>query len=160
MTTALTAEIQPASSTDDEIEEEEDDDASLSIPLPKPPVKKDNNYKDFKGVKEETVKDKNIVKDKNVKLGVGVIAIDNDQEEGYSSDLDLSNPLYTCAFICKWDFKSQRPQQVSAVRGEVLDLLNKDYDEYGWWTVQSSKGKVGLVPKKWLVPAYEKIIVD
>lgn len=73
--------------------------------------------------------------------------------------LDLSDPHYTCAFLCKWDFRAAKPQQVNAKAGDILDLLNTDYDSFGWWTVEF-KGKVGLIPKLWLTPAFERMMVD
>ena len=139
MTTAMTADtIEPDSCTDDELTADSGSSNRSSSISANQPVRN--------GDREDNSSN---IDSKN-----------DDKSKDDSLDMDLSNPLYTCAFLCKWDFKGTKPQQVSASRGDILDLLNKDYDDFGWWTVQSTKGKVGLMPKKWLTPAYEKIVVD
>ena len=167
---ALATPIQPVSSTDTESEIEEETDYEEEVEEKKETsgssVSKNKTLNDAtkSNVADADVKKKQKPKDDKVneKRSGRDKADEDEEDEGCSSDtdMDLSDPFYTCAFVCKWDFKSFKHQQVSASKGEVMDLLNKDYDEFGWWTVQSLKGKVGLMPKKWLTPAYEKIIVD
>jgi len=73
---------------------------------------------------------------------------------------ECEDARYFFAFVVKWDFKAIKPQQLTASRGDLVDLLNKDYDKFGWWTLQNNKGRVGILPKDWLIPAYEKIVME
>uniref|UniRef100_A0A8C0B9P9 Src kinase-associated phosphoprotein 1 n=1 Tax=Buteo japonicus TaxID=224669 RepID=A0A8C0B9P9_9AVES len=53
-----------------------------------------------------------------------------------------------------WDCSSQHPDELSFHRGDLIYILSKEYNAYGWW-VGELNNVVGIVPKDYLVAAYD-----
>ncbi|XP_029879476.1 src kinase-associated phosphoprotein 1 [Aquila chrysaetos chrysaetos] len=53
-----------------------------------------------------------------------------------------------------WDCSSQHPDELSFHRGDLIYILSKEYNVYGWW-VGELNNVVGIVPKDYLVAAYD-----
>uniref|UniRef100_UPI00398F184A src kinase-associated phosphoprotein 1 isoform X1 n=2 Tax=Pristiophorus japonicus TaxID=55135 RepID=UPI00398F184A len=53
-----------------------------------------------------------------------------------------------------WDCSSEEADELSFKRGDLIHILSKDYNPYGWW-VGEMKGVIGIVPKDYLMEAYE-----
>ncbi|XP_014340547.2 src kinase-associated phosphoprotein 1 [Latimeria chalumnae] len=53
-----------------------------------------------------------------------------------------------------WDCIGDHPDELSFQRGDLIHILSKEYNMYGWW-VGDLKGSIGIVPKDFLMPAYE-----
>ncbi|XP_077171145.1 src kinase-associated phosphoprotein 1 isoform X3 [Paroedura picta] len=53
-----------------------------------------------------------------------------------------------------WDCVGGHPDELSFQRGDLIYIISKDYSAYGWW-VGELNSTVGIVPKEYLMPAYE-----
>ncbi|XP_064380709.1 src kinase-associated phosphoprotein 1 [Dromaius novaehollandiae] len=53
-----------------------------------------------------------------------------------------------------WDCSSEHPDELSFRRGDLIYVLSKEYNVYGWW-VGELNNVVGIVPKDYLVAAYD-----
>ncbi|XP_067869712.1 src kinase-associated phosphoprotein 1 [Heterodontus francisci] len=61
---------------------------------------------------------------------------------------------YASYYLGLWDCISEEPDELSFKRGDLIHILSKDYSPYGWW-VGEMKGVIGIVPKDYLMEAYE-----
>ncbi|KAF7705320.1 src kinase-associated phosphoprotein 1 [Silurus meridionalis] len=52
-----------------------------------------------------------------------------------------------------WDCEADKPDELSFLRGDLIYILSKEYNIYGWW-VGELHGNIGIVPKDFLHPAY------
>lgn len=66
-------------------------------------------------------------------------------------DEDFEN-LYYSAYACNGASESE----LTFVRGEIIHVISRDLDPENWWVGELS-GKIGLVPKTFLVPAYTEV---
>uniref|UniRef100_A0A8C8R7W8 Src kinase-associated phosphoprotein 1 n=1 Tax=Pelusios castaneus TaxID=367368 RepID=A0A8C8R7W8_9SAUR len=53
-----------------------------------------------------------------------------------------------------WDCSSSHPDELSFQRGDIIYILSKEYNMYGWW-IGELNSVVGIVPKEYLTAAYE-----
>ncbi|XP_068516776.1 src kinase-associated phosphoprotein 1 isoform X1 [Anas acuta] len=53
-----------------------------------------------------------------------------------------------------WDCSGEHPNELSFHRGDLIYILSKEYNMYGWW-VGELNNTVGIVPKDYLVAAYD-----
>ncbi|XP_037266832.1 src kinase-associated phosphoprotein 1 [Falco rusticolus] len=53
-----------------------------------------------------------------------------------------------------WDCISEHPDELSFRRGDLIYILSKEYNTYGWW-VGELNDAVGIVPRDYLVAAYD-----
>nr|AAI29162.1 Zgc:158223 [Danio rerio] len=52
-----------------------------------------------------------------------------------------------------WDCEAEGPDELAFQRGDLIYILSKEYNIYGWW-VGELDGAIGIVPKEFLHPAY------
>ncbi|GAA6214610.1 src kinase-associated phosphoprotein 1 [Lates japonicus] len=52
-----------------------------------------------------------------------------------------------------WDCQADEPDELTFQRGDLIHVISKEYNIYGWW-VGELNGTVGIVPKDFLHPAY------
>uniref|UniRef100_A0A672Y7N0 Src kinase-associated phosphoprotein 1 n=1 Tax=Sphaeramia orbicularis TaxID=375764 RepID=A0A672Y7N0_9TELE len=52
-----------------------------------------------------------------------------------------------------WDCAADEPDELAFQRGDLIYIISKEYNIYGWW-VGELNGTVGIVPKDFLNPAY------
>ncbi|KAI7796628.1 src kinase-associated phosphoprotein 1 [Triplophysa rosa] len=52
-----------------------------------------------------------------------------------------------------WDCEAEGPDDLAFQRGDLIYILSKEYNIYGWW-VGELDGAIGIVPKEFLHPAY------
>lgn len=69
--------------------------------------------------------------------------------------LQISNKDYGNMYYGKWDCETTKPQELSFKAGDIIHVIEKKYEDRGWLTAILD-GKVGLVPKDFLTPAYER----
>uniref|UniRef100_A0A2C9KUR9 SH3 domain-containing protein n=1 Tax=Biomphalaria glabrata TaxID=6526 RepID=A0A2C9KUR9_BIOGL len=55
-----------------------------------------------------------------------------------------------------WKSESSSSQELSFNRGQIIHVISRDLDSDNWW-VGELEGKIGLVPKTFLAPAYELV---
>ncbi|KAM4623162.1 src kinase-associated phosphoprotein 1 isoform 1-T1 [Discoglossus pictus] len=53
-----------------------------------------------------------------------------------------------------WNCKRDNNDELSFQRGDLIHILSKEYDAYGWW-VGEMDGMVGIVPKEFLTDAFD-----
>uniref|UniRef100_A0ABM5GS01 Src kinase-associated phosphoprotein 1 n=1 Tax=Pogona vitticeps TaxID=103695 RepID=A0ABM5GS01_9SAUR len=53
-----------------------------------------------------------------------------------------------------WDCTGSHPDELSFQRGDLIYIVSKEYNMYGWWVGLLNR-TVGIVPKEYLVPAYD-----
>uniref|UniRef100_A0A8C5NW42 Src kinase-associated phosphoprotein 2 n=1 Tax=Jaculus jaculus TaxID=51337 RepID=A0A8C5NW42_JACJA len=53
-----------------------------------------------------------------------------------------------------WDCTGAFSDELSFKRGDVIYILSKEYNRYGWW-VGEMKGAIGLVPKAYIMEMYD-----
>ncbi|XP_014646264.1 PREDICTED: src kinase-associated phosphoprotein 1-like [Ceratotherium simum simum] len=53
-----------------------------------------------------------------------------------------------------WDCHADQPDELSFQRGDLIRILSKEYNMYGWW-VGELNSLIGIVPKEYLTTAFE-----
>ncbi|XP_055982638.1 src kinase-associated phosphoprotein 1 [Sorex fumeus] len=53
-----------------------------------------------------------------------------------------------------WDCHGDQPDELSFQRGDLIRILSKEYNMYGWW-IGELNSLVGIVPKEYLTTAFE-----
>ncbi|XP_076456083.1 src kinase-associated phosphoprotein 2-like isoform X2 [Babylonia areolata] len=66
-------------------------------------------------------------------------------------DEDFENIYYG-----KWDCAADCNKELTFKQGDLIHVLSRDFDAESWW-VGELDGKVGLVPKEYLCPAFELV---
>lgn len=61
---------------------------------------------------------------------------------------------YESLFYGLWERKSTVDHELSFTCGELLHVVDREYEQHGWLTAMSTSKQVGLVPKVFLTPAY------
>jgi len=64
-------------------------------------------------------------------------------------DMDFSS-----MYLCMWDCEADEDNEISFNRGDILKIISKDHDCYGWWEAKLNS-VVGFVPKNYLMNAYD-----
>lgn len=59
-------------------------------------------------------------------------------------------------YFGKWDCTGSKDSELSFKRGDVIYIVSKEFDAMSWW-VGELNGKLGLVPKTFLTPAFELV---
>ncbi|NXG15542.1 SKAP2 protein, partial [Grallaria varia] len=77
-----------------------------------------------------------------------------ESQEDVTTDSDSENIDYANFYQGLWDCTGDVPDELTFKRGDVIYILSKEYDEYGWW-VGEMKGTIGLVPKAYIMEMYE-----
>ncbi|KAF4085116.1 hypothetical protein AMELA_G00113570 [Ameiurus melas] len=79
----------------------------------------------------------------------------SDQSEESTKRSQRSDPSsdYANYYQGLWDCETDKPDELSFHRGDLVYILSKEYNIYGWW-VGELHGNIGIVPKDFLHPAY------
>ncbi|NWI96404.1 SKAP2 protein, partial [Pitta sordida] len=76
------------------------------------------------------------------------------QENANSDSVQLTSDFSSFFSVGVWDCTGDVPDELTFKRGDVIYILSKEYDRYGWW-VGEMKGTVGLVPKAYIMEMYD-----
>ncbi|XP_015926090.1 src kinase-associated phosphoprotein 2-B [Parasteatoda tepidariorum] len=73
-----------------------------------------------------------------------------------SSDESSQNQIfnYNEWYVGLWDCFGSDEDELSFYRGDLIHIVSKEYDNYAWW-IGELQGKVGFVPKSYLMEANE-----
>ncbi|NXX91732.1 SKAP2 protein, partial [Centropus bengalensis] len=74
--------------------------------------------------------------------------------EEVSAVSDDKNIDYANYYQGLWDCTGDVPDELTFKRGDVIYILSKEYNSYGWW-VGELNGTIGLVPKDYITEMYE-----
>ena len=55
-----------------------------------------------------------------------------------------------------WASKSSSDNELSFERGDLIHIINRELDSDNWW-IGELKGNIGLVPKTFMLPAYQAV---
>ncbi|KAK3529661.1 hypothetical protein QTP70_033709 [Hemibagrus guttatus] len=79
----------------------------------------------------------------------------SDQSEESTKRIQRADPSsdYANYYQGLWDCEADKPDELSFRRGDLIYILSKEYNIYGWW-VGELAGNIGIVPKEFLHPAY------
>ncbi|KAM4843396.1 src kinase-associated phosphoprotein 1 [Thomomys bottae] len=61
---------------------------------------------------------------------------------------------YTSYYQGLWDCHADQPDELSFQRGDLIRILSKEYNMYGWW-IGELNSLVGIVPKEYLTTAFD-----
>ncbi|XP_051465950.1 src kinase-associated phosphoprotein 2 isoform X1 [Apus apus] len=75
-------------------------------------------------------------------------------EEEVTTVSDSKNTDYANFYQGLWDCSGDEPDELTFKRGDVIFILSKEYDRFGWW-VGEMKGTIGLVPKAYIMEMYD-----
>lgn len=64
---------------------------------------------------------------------------------------------YLAMYFSRWDYSAQGSDELTVQRGDLIHIVDKTFDKESWWTGEFN-GKTGLIPKDYLVPAYQEVI--
>uniref|UniRef100_A0A8C4YL18 Src kinase-associated phosphoprotein 2 n=1 Tax=Gopherus evgoodei TaxID=1825980 RepID=A0A8C4YL18_9SAUR len=77
------------------------------------------------------------------------------QSQGSTSNVSGDkNTNYANFYQGLWDCTGDVSDELSFKRGDVIYILSKDYDRFGWW-VGEMKGTIGLVPRAYIMEMYD-----
>ncbi|KAM9832475.1 src kinase-associated phosphoprotein 1 [Neosynchiropus ocellatus] len=62
-------------------------------------------------------------------------------------------PDYASYYQCLWDCQADELDELAFSRGDLIRIVSKELNFHGWW-VGELNGKVGIVPKDFLQPAF------
>ena len=68
----------------------------------------------------------------------------------------VTSPDYANMFYGRWDCSASGGDELAFRRGDLLHIVSRQFDEFGWW-VGALNGRVGLVPKQYVTPAYQLV---
>ncbi|XP_039273410.2 uncharacterized protein LOC120347478 isoform X2 [Styela clava] len=54
-----------------------------------------------------------------------------------------------------WDCDAEENNELKFKREEIVHIISREYEDYGWWTAESADGDIGLVPVSYLMKAYD-----
>ncbi|EGW05252.1 Src kinase-associated phosphoprotein 1, partial [Cricetulus griseus] len=74
-----------------------------------------------------------------------------DEEEDIYEVLPVD---YASYYQGLWDCHGDQPDELSFQRGDLIRILSKEYNMYGWW-VGELNSLIGIVPKDYLTTAFE-----
>ncbi|XP_019632219.1 PREDICTED: src kinase-associated phosphoprotein 2-like isoform X1 [Branchiostoma belcheri] len=57
-------------------------------------------------------------------------------------------------YMALWDCSADTVQDLAFKRGDLIQVVSREYESFSWW-IGFLDGKVGLVPKDYLMQAYE-----
>ncbi|NWR05357.1 SKAP2 protein, partial [Paradoxornis webbianus] len=76
------------------------------------------------------------------------------KEEEVTTVSDSKNIDYANFYQGLWDCTGDESDELTFKRGDVIYIISKEYDRFGWW-VGEMKGTIGLVPKAYIMEMYD-----
>lgn len=68
--------------------------------------------------------------------------------DDFDENIDYEN-----VYLAVWDCIANQDDELNLKKGDMVHIIGKEYDSCGWW-VGEYLGKIGIVPKQFLRPAY------
>ncbi|XP_032563777.1 src kinase-associated phosphoprotein 2 isoform X2 [Chiroxiphia lanceolata] len=117
------------------------------------PEEEEEEYDDVEQVNSEPT-DESIYEEVKERVPSKAEVPRKESQEDVTTDSDSENIDYANFYLGLWDCTADVPDELTFKRGDVIYILSKEYDEYGWW-VGEMKGTVGLVPKAYIMEMYD-----
>ncbi|NXK34745.1 SKAP2 protein, partial [Piprites chloris] len=118
------------------------------------PEEEEEEYDDVEQVNSEMTDDSIYEEVREEQFPPSSEALRSVSQEAVSTDSDGQNIDYANFYLGLWDCTGDVPDELTFKRGDVIYILSKEYDEYGWW-VGEMKGTIGLVPKAYIMEMYD-----
>ncbi|NXG78666.1 SKAP2 protein, partial [Baryphthengus martii] len=67
---------------------------------------------------------------------------------------DCRNINYANFYRALWDCTGDQSDELTFKRADVIQVVSKEHDEYGWW-IGEMEGNIGFVPKAYLMEMYD-----
>ncbi|NXI52452.1 SKAP2 protein, partial [Chloroceryle aenea] len=112
------------------------------------PEEEEEEYDDVGQVSSESVDDSIYEEVKEAEVP------EEQRQEKVNTVSDSKNIDYANFYQALWDCTGDKPDELTFKRGDVIYILSKDYNEYGWW-VGEMEGNIGIVPKAYLMEMYD-----
>uniref|UniRef100_H0WB04 Src kinase-associated phosphoprotein 1 n=1 Tax=Cavia porcellus TaxID=10141 RepID=H0WB04_CAVPO len=77
------------------------------------------------------------------------LELEEDEHEAPRKGVD-----YASYYQGLWDCHADQPEELAFQRGDLIRILSKEYNMYGWW-VGELNSLVGIVPKEYLTAAFD-----
>ncbi|CAL1294374.1 unnamed protein product [Larinioides sclopetarius] len=61
---------------------------------------------------------------------------------------------YSDWYVGLWDCSGSDDSELTFYRGDLIHIISKEYDSFAWW-IGELQGRIGFVPKSYLMEAYE-----
>ncbi|XP_059170685.1 adapter molecule Crk-like isoform X2 [Physella acuta] len=68
----------------------------------------------------------------------------------YLDTTTLIKPAPRARLLCKYDFPGKDPEDLPFKRGDILEVISEDEEE--WWTARNTNGQVGQIPVRYTQP--------
>ncbi|NXY87378.1 SKAP2 protein, partial [Alcedo cyanopectus] len=114
----------------------------------------EEEYDDVGQVSSESVDDSIYEEVKEECVCVEAEVPEEQSQEKVTTVPDSRSTDYANFYQALWDCTGDDPYELTFKRGDVIYILSKDYNEYGWW-VGEMEGNIGIVPKAYLMEMYD-----
>ncbi|XP_075068375.1 src kinase-associated phosphoprotein 2 [Mixophyes fleayi] len=79
---------------------------------------------------------------------------ERDRWTGAEASSGKDNTDYVNFYRGLWNCTGDNPDELSFKHGDVIYILSREYNKYGWW-VGEMKGSIGLVPRAYIMEMYD-----
>uniref|UniRef100_A0A8C3X756 Src kinase-associated phosphoprotein 2 n=1 Tax=Cyanoderma ruficeps TaxID=181631 RepID=A0A8C3X756_9PASS len=121
------------------------------------PEEEEEEYDDVGQVNGETTDD-SIYEEVKEHLSSNAEVPNNDNyesdEEEVATFSDSENIDYANFYQGLWDCTGDESDELTFKRGDVIYIISKEYDSFGWW-IGEMNGTIGLVPKAYIMEMYD-----
>nr|XP_033773959.1 src kinase-associated phosphoprotein 1 isoform X2 [Geotrypetes seraphini] len=80
--------------------------------------------------------------------------MNEEDEDIYEVLPDVSAVDYANYYQALWDCSGDHADELSFQRGDIIYIVSKEYNMYSWW-IGELNGQIGIVPKEYLMAAFE-----
>ncbi|KAF4799226.1 Src kinase-associated phosphoprotein 2 [Turdus rufiventris] len=87
-------------------------------------------------------------------LSSGAEIPSNESQDEVLTVSDSENIDYANFYQALWDCTGDESDELTFKRGDVIYVISKEYNRYGWW-VGEMNGTIGLVPKDYVMEMYD-----
>lgn len=70
-------------------------------------------------------------------------------------DFGDSKDDYINMYQGMWDCDPEEDNELMFKRGEIIHILSREYNNYGWWVAENVMEDIGLVPVSYIMKAYD-----
>ncbi|KAM6338786.1 src kinase-associated phosphoprotein 2 [Podargus strigoides] len=117
-------------------------------------IPEEEEYDDVGQVSSEPIDDSIYEEVKEERVPTKAEASRKLSEEKVTTVSDSKNTDYANFYQGLWDCTGDVPDELTFKRGDVIYILSKEYNRFGWW-VGEMKGTIGLVPKAYIMEMYD-----
>ncbi|NWT82575.1 SKAP2 protein, partial [Lanius ludovicianus] len=118
------------------------------------PEEEEEEYDDVGQVNSEPIDDSIYEEVKEESLSSKAEVPSKESQEEVATVSDSENTDYANFYQGLWDCTGDETDELSFKRGDVIYIISKEYNRFGWW-VGEMKGTIGLVPKAYIMEMYD-----